>query len=473
MLVLATGIEPQATKKLRSPRGGIDWPSFRGIQASGVADGFSTPVRWDATSGIVWKTPIPGVGHSSPVIWGDNVCLSSVTGELRVRELPSRQPSHAEDEEAARAYRANALLPENTELAWRVFCVDKRSGKVRWTRVAYTGKPSIGRHTTSTHANPSLATDGVHLVAFFGSEGLYTYRMTDGHLLWQKKFGLLEAGYYKSGTQWGFSSSPVIDGEHVIVLSDVQQGSFIAAYALKDGREVWRTPRGDVPTFGTPTVVGNGQLSQVVVNGWRESAGYDIATGKRRWRIDGRALMGDLPIATPVAYRDLIFLTSSHNATTPILAVKADAVGDITWTDESVPTPSHIAWSVLRAGAYVVTPIVYGDYLYVLRDHGVLAAYRAASGTRVYQRRLEVPGRYVASPVAADGKLYITGPDGDVMVVKAGETYEVLSINALGEPVSATPAISEGRLYFRTRSHLIAIGGHDACVQLRDPAPRL
>jgi outer membrane protein assembly factor BamB len=426
------------------PRPGVDWPSFRGPGASGVSEGHRTPLRWNATTGqqVRWKTAIPGLGHSSPVIWGDQVCVTTAIrtdGEASLR---------------IGLYGDIAPVDDTSVHHWKVICLDKQTGRVRWERTAHSGVPRVKRHTKGTHANSTLATDGTHIVAFFGSEGLHAYDM-EGKVLWTKDLGLLDSGFFMvPAAQWGFASSPVLHDGLVLVQVDVQRGSFVAAFEARTGREVWRTARADVPTWSTPTVARAPGGPQLIVNGFRHIGGYDLRSGKEVWRMRG---LGDIPVPTPVVADGLIFVTNAHGPGAPIYAIRTSASGDL--TSGSTPPGEHIAWSHERDGAYMQTPIVYRDLLYNCRDNGVLGVYEARTGRRFYQQRLG-GGRtgFTASPVAADGKVYFTSEEGDVFVVKAGSSFELLAENPLGEVSMATPAISEGVLYFRTRGHLVAIG---------------
>jgi outer membrane protein assembly factor BamB len=426
------------------PRPGVDWPSFRGPGASGVSEGHRTPLRWNATTGqqVRWKTAIPGLGHSSPVIWGDQVCVTTAIrtdGEASLR---------------IGLYGDIAPVDDTSVHHWKVICLDKQTGRVGWERTAHSGVPRVKRHTKGTHANSTLATDGTHIVAFFGSEGLHAYDM-EGKVLWTKDLGLLDSGFFMvPAAQWGFASSPVIHDGLVLVQVDVQRGSFVAAFEARTGREVWRTARADVPTWSTPTVARAPGGPQLIVNGFRHIGGYDLRSGKEVWRMRG---LGDIPVPTPVVADGLIFVTNAHGPGAPIYAIRTSASGDL--TSGSTPPGEHIAWSHERDGAYMQTPIVYRDLLYNCRDNGVLGVYEARTGRRFYQQRLG-GGRtgFTASPVAADGKVYFTSEEGDVFVVKAGSSFELLAENPLGEVSMATPAISEGVLYFRTRGHLVAIG---------------
>lgn len=424
---------------------GRDWPQFRGIGARGVAEGTPTPASWNVPAGerVKWKTAIPGLGHSSPVVFGDQVCVTTaVSGkadpELRVGLYGDIKP-----------------VEDDSVHTWKVYCLDRQSGRVRWEHTAATGVPKIKRHTKATHANSTLATDGSTLVAFFGSEGLYAYDLAKGALRWKKDLGVLDSGFFMvPEAQWGFASSPVIHRDRVILQVDVQKDSFLGAFALEDGRELWRTPRQDVPTWSTPTVHESGGRTQVIVNGWKHIGGYDFESGKELWRMGGG---GDIPVPTPVVAGDLIYITNAHGLFAPIYAIRTSATGDI--TPKGGAPSEQMAWMHSREGAYMQTPLVYGDLLYNCRDNGVLSVYDAKTGERKYQQRL-AEGRtgFTASPVAADGKIYFTSEDGDIYVVKAGPTFELLSKNAMGEVCMATPAISEGVLFFRTRGHLVAVG---------------
>jgi outer membrane protein assembly factor BamB len=338
---------------------------------------------------------------------------------------------------------------------WSARCHDKATGRVRWDRELHRGVPAVKRHTKATHANTTLATDGQHIVAFLGSEGLHALDMT-GRLLWTKSFGVLDSGFFRAAeAQWGFGSSPVIHDGVVVVQADVQKDSFVAALDVKTGKELWRTPRADVPTWSTPAVFTGPGPAQVVVNGWKHIGGYDLRTGRELWRLTGG---GDIPVPTPVAADGLIVITNAHGGMAPIYAIRPTARGDISLKDGATSN-EHVAWSQPRDGAYMQTPLVYEGLLYVCRDNGVLSVYNAKTGERKYQQRLaDGQTGFTASAVASGGKIYYTSEEGTVYVVKAGPQFGLLAQNSLGEVAMATPAISEGVIFFRTRGHLIAIG---------------
>ena len=422
---------------------GKQWPSFHGWRAAGVSDGFASPIEWDVASGknVAWRTKVPGLAHSSPVIWDDRLFVTTAVreegeGELTVGLYGSINP--VEDEG-----------PHTFDL----FCLDKESGKILWSQTAWAGVPQDKRHPKGSFAASSPATDGEHVVAFYGSEGLYCYDV-EGNLLWEKNFGRLDSGYFMvKSAEWGFSSSPVIHGDHVIVQCDVQDQSFIAALRLADGEEVWRTDREEVPTWSTPTIDVREGRSQVICNGWKEIAGYDLRTGERLWRLTGG---GDIPVPAPVVSHDTIFITNAHGQLAPIYAIAAMAKGDVT---AGQPGERYMLWKHDRRGNYMQTPFVYGEELYCCNDAGILAAYDVTTGEEIYRERLgEGRTGFTSSGVASDGKLYFASEEGDVHVVQAGPDFEVLSVNPLGEECMATPAVSEGKLYYRTRGHVVAVG---------------
>jgi len=314
--------------------------------------------------------------------------------------------------------------------------------------------PKVKRHPKATHANSTLATDGRHLIAFFGSEGIYCFDM-DGKQQWKRDLGVLDSAFYVvPEAQWEFASSPIIYQDSVLIQCDVLNGSFVAALNIKDGTDLWRTPRTDVPTWGTPTVHADGATAQMIVNGYKHTGGYDVRTGKELWRLKGG---GDIPVPTPVVAHGLAFITNAHGPMAPIYAIRLNATGDISLA-ANASSNQFVAWSYPRDGAYMITPLVYGDYLYNAKNNGVMSCYDAKTGNRIYQQRLGGgTSGFTASPVAGDGKLYFSSEDGDIYVVKAGPTFELVSRNTMGEICMASPAISGGVLYFRTQSHVVAV----------------
>jgi outer membrane protein assembly factor BamB len=421
-----------------------NWPSFRGANAAGVSDGYRLPTEWSVpgSRNIRWKRSIPGLGHSSPVVWGTRLFVSTAISGVEKPQLKVGLYGDIESVNDASSHR------------WLVYALDVTSGKILWEKTVHSGVPKIKRHPKATHANSTLATDGRHLVAFFGSEGLYCFDL-DGKLLWQKDLGVLDSAYYVApDAQWEFGSSPVIYQDRMLVQCDVLKGSFIAALSMSDGREIWRTSRQDVPTWGTPTVYADGTRAQVIVNGYKQAGAYDVGTGKEVWRLQGG---GDIPVPTPVVAHGMVYLTSAHGPMAPLYAIRLNATGDISLKPGETSN-QFIPWSYARDGAYMITPVAYGDYLYNAKNNGVLSCYNARTGERMYQARLGggTTG-FTASPVAGDGKLYFSSEDGDIFVVKAGPTFELMATNVMGDVCMASPAISEGVIYFRTKSQVVAV----------------
>lgn len=425
--------------------GSSQWPMFRGPNACGIADGNSPPTTWDVEQGtnVKWKTPVPGLGHSSPVIWGQRVFLTSAVPEGG-REVYLR----------AGLYGDSPDNPEEYVHDFKVHCLDAGSGRTRWSQTAHSGIPRIQRHVKSSHANSTPATDGRHLVVFFGSEGLYCYDL-DGKLLWNKDLGLLDSGAFDAKEiQWGFGSSPIIFEKMVIVQCDVNNQSFVAAFDVETGREIWRAEREEVPTWSTPSVYRTRSAAQIVCNGWKHIGGYDAHTGRELWRMRGG---GDIPVPTPVIAHDMAFITNAHGGLMPIYAIRLDARGDVSLTDGQTSN-DHVVWSRPRHGAYMPTPIVCGDHLYLCNDRGILTCYHATTGEQVYRTRVaDKRGTYTASPVAADGKIYFTSEEGDIHVIRAGTEFEHLATNSMNAVCLATPAIADGMLFIRTSTDLYCI----------------
>jgi len=452
VLVLIAGLGALATLSTSSSasavpdaRPGVDWPSFRGIRGAGVAAGRPIPTAWDVPQGqgVRWKTPIAGLGHSSPIVWGNRVCVTTSISGSGDHSLKTGLYGNIES------------VRDDAEHTWKLVCVDKASGKVAFERELHRGVPKVKRHLKSTHANSTLATDGTCIVAMLGSEGLHTFDM-NGKLLWKKDLGVLDSGFFMApDAQWEFASSPVLHNGVIIIQADVQKNSFIAAFDAKTGAEKWRTPRADVPTWSTPTIHDVGGRTHVIVNGWRHTGAYDFETGKEIWKLNGG---GDIPVPVPIVGHGLIFITSAHGGLAPVYAIRETAQGDISLA-KGQTSNEHVAWAALRDGAYLVSPVLYEDLLYVSKNNGVINTFDAKTGARVYQQRLGTgQTSFLASLIAGDGKIYSTGEEGDVFVFKAGRTFELLATNPLGEAAFATPAVSEGVLYFRTSKSLIAIG---------------
>jgi outer membrane protein assembly factor BamB len=420
------------------------WPSFRGPQASGVADGQRLPDTWNAKTGehVRWRTPMPGLAHSSPIVWGDRVF---VTSAVSTDPKASFKPGLYGDGDASKDRSAHR---------WMLYALDAKTGRILWQRAAYEGEPRELRHIKATYANATPATDGRVVVAMFGSQGLYAYGV-DGMLLWKADLGRLDVGAYDIPTfEWGTASSPILWNGLVIVQCDTQADSFLLALDADTGKVVWKTERDELPSWGTPTVVATSKGVELVTNGSNFVRGYDPKTGREWWRI-GRSSKITAP--TPVAADDLVVVASGRAPERPIFAIKAGSRGDLT-LDDGQTSSAAVAWARTGRGSYMPTPLIYQGILYVLANNGLFDAYDLKTGAEIYRQRLPLVGSgFSASPVAADGKIYLSNEDGEMLVVEAGRTFRHVATNSMGEPLMATPALSNGVMFVRTAQSVTAI----------------
>lgn len=430
------------------PAGDANWPSFRGPHASGIADGQNLPATWDGAKGsnVAWKAAIPGLAHSSPVVWGDRIFVTTAVSSAGGATF---KPG---------LYGAGTASEDKSVQRWKVLAFDKRTGKLLWERTAYEGTPKEKRHIKATYANSTPATDGRYVVAFFGSQGLYAFT-TDGKPAWSLDLGWLDVGAYDSPDyEWGTASSPIIYKDLVIVQCDTQKADFLLAVNIKTGKVAWKADRDELPSWGTPTIYpGKGpgkQRAELITNASNFIRSYEPATGEELWRLGPTS---QITAPTPVFQGDLIVVASGRRPSKPIYVIRAGASGDIS-LPQGATSNAHVVWSLQGAGSYMPTPLLYGDYLYVLENQGILTCYELRTGTLVYKECIPHHGSgFSGSPVASDGRLYLPSEDGDIFVIRAGPKFEVLATNPIGELLMATPAISDGTLYVRAEQHLFAI----------------
>lgn len=418
-----------------------EWPQFRGPLASGKGTG-KTVTDWsvEEDKNILFKVNIPGLAHSSPIIVGDRIYLTTA--------VTAKKP-----ELKLGLYGSIDSVPKEGKQEWRLLAFDRKTGKLLFDRPGHTAVPRAQRHPKATQCNSTPATDGKFIVTFFGSEGLFCFDM-EGNLKWHKDLGAMNAGYFKMPTaQWGFASSPVIHQGHAYIVCDVQKDSFVGKINLETGMWAWKTKRNDVPTWTTPSIAKVGEQTHVLINGWKETAAYDAETGKRIWWLSGG---GDIPVPTPIVGEKLAYFTSAHGRFRPMRAIRLTAKGDIT-PPEVKDTNEHIAWVHHRRGNYMQTPILLGDNVFACNDRGNLTCFDARDGTVYFSEHL--PGNGFTASLVSDGSsIYVTSEFGDVWVVKNDRTFKKIARLELGDSSMATPAICDGVLYFRTRESLIAIG---------------
>jgi outer membrane protein assembly factor BamB len=414
----------------------VNWPQWRGPNGAGISSEKDLPSEWSPTKNIKWKTRIAGKGHSSPIVWGNKLFLTTETeglvveGAQAVRHVRNGQEWKHPD--AVGADREHTL---------RLLCIDADTGKILWDKVAHQGTVHDDRHKKNTYASPTPVTDGVYVYTFFDSEGLHCYDF-NGKRVWKKSFGGIPKGGMGPGT------SPVLFEDLVIVQCDQEYGerSFIAAVNKTTGKDVWKVPRSNRRTWSTPLLIRTSQRVELVTSGAENVISYDPATGKELWRCEG---VVSNPIPSPVTGHDIVFTTAGSEAKRAI-AVRLGATGDLTGT-------KSIAWKYDKGTAYVPSPILYGDYLYLMTDSGIVTCLDAKTGQVKYEARVPIPASFKASPVAFDGKILLSSEDGDTFVLKAGPTFEVLGTNSIGEPIYASPALSAGKIFIRGEKNLFCV----------------
>ena len=442
--VLCLSFLTQAPRAQKPPD---QWPSFRGPSASGVGERVRLPDSWNLRErkNVRWTIEVPGLGHSSPIVWGDRLFVTTaISSQANATFKPG-------------LYGEGTASEDRSMQRWVVMALDRRTGAVLWQQTAYEGVPREKRHIKATYANATPATDGRRVVAFFGSQGLYAFDM-DGRQVWKKDLGVLNTGAYDLPEyEWGTASSPIIYKNLVIVQCDTQNESFVLAADLDTGTTVWKTVRKELPSWGTPTVypAQNGRAAELITNASNFIRGYDPDTGTERWRLGGSS---KITAPTPIFTRDLIVVASGRAPERPVFAIKPGASGDITLRPNQTSN-AHVLWSKTGRGSYMPTPLIYDGVLYVLANQGLLDAYDLRSGEDVYRQRIPHEGSgFSASPVAANGRIYLSSEDGDIFVVRAGPTFELLGRYPMGEPLMATPALAGDAMYVRGERHLFAIG---------------
>ncbi len=424
-----------------------NWPGFRGPNGSGVSRG-ALPTLWNAKDGtnVAWRTPIPGLGHSSAIVWGDRIYVTTAVA----LEGQADQSVQITDDVS----QANDLVRHS----WRLYALDRKSGKVLWQAVASEGAPRGKRHVKSSYANPTPVTDGEVIVTAFADGTLAAFDVS-GNLLWKREF---EVPQYTKGEDGlnDINSSPILHQDLVVYLHDFVPSAYVAAYDKRTGKEVWKVAREENNTWSTPALVQMGGKKVLVINSWRYVRGHDPQTGKELWRMRGRKGSWDRgPV--PLQYGNLA-IVAGGGPEQPIFAIRPTATGELINAADQ-PVSEHVAWATERGSPYIPSPIALNGLLYVVSDKGILSAYDLRDGRRIYQQRVSpTAGGFSASPVAAGDKLYLASEDGEVFVVRAGPQFELLAANPMGEMCFATPAISGDMLILRTRSHVYGIRARQA-----------
>lgn len=415
-----------------------NWPRWRGPEGRGVAAGADYKDEWGPGKNIAWKVPVEGRGHSSPVIWGRHLFL---TTSIRGGPSGHKAPDHL-GYDLKPGYKNPDSEESDHNYTLKVLAYDAGSGKLLWERTAYDGIMWDDRHKRNTYASPTVVTDGSLVYAFFEAPGLYAYDFS-GKLVWKTSLGNIAKGGMGPGT------SPILYGNLIILQIDQEMGANSAIVALdkKTGKQVWRTERNTRRTWGTPIIVNAGGRDELMATGAEMIAGYDPKTGRELWRAKG---LENHPIPSAVAGHGMVFFSAGYPRKR-VLAVRPGGSGDITGTDA-------IAWRYEKGTAYTASPVLHGNYLYLMSDGGILTCLNALTGEVVYEGgRPPVPGSYRSSLVAFGDKVLQTSEDGDTFVIKAGPQHDVLKQNSVGEPVWASLAFAGGTIYIRGAEHLFAI----------------
>ena len=415
---------------------GDHWPQWRGPFFNGMARG-DAPTEWSDTKNIKWKTEIPGRGFSTPVIWGERIFLTTAIPTGKVAETP--QPA-----EPAQGRRAGGGAGPLVEHRFDVLAIDRKTGKIVWQKTTKVATPHEGYHRAyGSFASNSPVTDGKYVYVSFGSRGLYCYDF-NGKLIWEKDLGV----QMKMRLAFGEGAAPLLVGNQLFVVFDHEAGSFMVALDKGNGKELWRSAREEPSSWSTPLAIEHNGRTEIVVPATNKVRSYDPRTGKILWESGG---LGSNVIPVPVTNNGMVYVMSGHRDP-KLMAIKLGKEGDLTGSDA-------IAWSHTRGVAYTASPVLYENKLYIVTDNGMMSAFNATTGEPYYaQTRLPKAANLKASPVGANGKLYLATEDGDVLVLKMGEKFEVLATNTLQDQVFiATPVIADGEIYLRGQNTLFAI----------------
>lgn len=393
-----------------------NWAQFRGPRSQGVSSERALPVKWSATENIRWKTRLPGPGHSSPIIWENRIFLT-----------------------AFRPERTLGLFVRSNKGQLLALCLETNTGRILWERQV--PSPRIEEvHPTNSPASPTPATDGKHVYVYFGSRGLICYDF-NGTKVWELPLGPFP-------NEWGSASSPVLYHNMVLLNCDTDGEDFLLAVDKTTGRTIWRTSRTDVTrAWATPIVWNVSGRDEIVISGSRRVKSYDPRDGYELWTLDG---LTTWVTPTPVTAHGLLYVASNGPGGNIIMAIRPGGRGNI--------TDSHVAWRYTRSAPYNASPVVVGDYLFAVKNGGIMTCLNAKSGAVAWQERLPARGDYYASLVAADGKIYALSENGEATVVAAKPTFELLSTNVVGERCMASPAISGGQIFIRSDSTLFCVG---------------
>ncbi|MBA2257642.1 MAG: PQQ-binding-like beta-propeller repeat protein [Planctomycetota bacterium] len=406
-----------------------NWPQWRGPGGQGISTEKQLPTEWSPATNVAWKVELPH-GYSSPIVWGDRIFLTSaIEGEVVPGHIPESVRIKQPHPQSVAGDKKHAL---------KLLALDAQTGKIVWEQTAYEGPVFDARHQRSTFAGPTAVTDGKMVYAYFGPEGLFAYD-TSGKLAWKMVEKFHTAGL-------GAGTSPILHENLVILQRDEDnETSVVVAYDKTSGKEVWKTKRPVQISWSTPVIVTAGSRTELVTNGSEHVISYDPATGKELWKTTG---VQSNAIHTPLVGKGLVIVTAGYPAKKIIAIRTGDQLED-----------KRVAWQHTKGTGYVLSNILYGDYVYLSTDNGILTCLDAATGAVKYEGgRPPKPTHFMGSAVAYDGLIAMTSEDGDTYMIKAGPAHQIVRVNSVDEPVYSSLALANGRVYIRGTKHLYAIG---------------
>ena len=442
-----------------------NWPSFRGANALPIAeDDPRLPATWSPTENVVWKTPVDGLGWSSPVIWGDRIFLTTVVSDGESQEprmglyFPYGSPETYDDDPRFEAPKPGELMEREEDIHhWLVHAFDFETGQLVWTSEVNVGEPQFDRHLKNTFASSTPVTDGERLYAYFGNLGVFALDMA-GNVVWERRFDPTE-----TRLGWGPAASPVLHDDTLFIVNDNDEQSFVVALDTESGTEQWRVDRDEGTNWSTPFVWQHEARTELITAGSDQVRSYDL-DGNELWRFSG---LNTISIPQPFSANGLLYVTSGYvgDAVKPVFAIRPGAEGDITLPDGQRRSDS-VVWYQEAAGPYHPTPLVYGDYYFTLLDQGFYTVHDAHTGEEQYyseqqvlnqevRRRVAVgAGGFTASPWAYNGKIFVLSEEGTTYVIDPADDFNVVGSNDLGAVAMSSPAMARGSLFIRTRSHL-------------------
>ncbi len=422
-----------------------NWPQFRGPEGNGFTLEAKLPMQWSADQNILWKVAIPGSGWSSPIVWGDKIFLTAAEADKQDK------PQGGEFDPGS--VLAPIIPPKAPDVMYRykVFCLSGTDGKILWQATAHEGKPRTPAHRNNTYASETPATDGKHLIVYFGNTGLYCYDL-DGKPLWSK-----DLGAFATLMGWGTGGSPILRDGRVYLQCDNEKSSFLVAFDVKTGDEIWRVDRDEKTNWSTPYFWRNDLRTELVTAGGAKNRSYNPDNGQLLWELKGSGRTA----VSPVGDDRMLFVGSEHRITGvfgSIAAVRAGGSGDITPPDGQ-RSSEFVAWTLKLEIPRIASPMLVDDNLFIFAEQGGgIYCYDAKTGAERFSQRIPNAAGFTASPLLADGKIYATDERGLTVIFKPGSTFELLGSNTLdGETFWASPAVWGDKFILRGTDHLYCI----------------